>query len=80
MTFTSQKSYGEHTMDAFNQLINFMKDICKQSRFKELHLPNEEDYSLDENSVFFDLGSGMGKPCMHVAYRLGCKSYGLEME
>ena len=48
--------------------------------FKKLSLGNAAEYRLDENSVFFDLGSGFGKPCMHMSYKVGCRSYGLEME
>jgi Histone methylation protein DOT1 len=57
--------YGELTMGSMQKMINLMK----------LHT------GLDHNSYFIDVGSGIGKPNLHVAQDPGVRaSYGIEVE
>ena len=39
--------------------------------------PNE--YSLDENSLFFDIGSGFGFPQFAASFLTNCTSHGVEI-
>jgi hypothetical protein len=57
--------YGELTMGSMQKMINLMK----------------EHTHLDEHSYFIDVGSGIGKPNIHVAQDSRVKaSYGIEVE
>jgi Histone methylation protein DOT1 len=57
--------YGELTMGSMQKMIN----LCK------------EHAELDETSRFLDVGSGIGKPNLHVAYDPGVAvSVGIEVE
>jgi cyclopropane fatty-acyl-phospholipid synthase-like methyltransferase len=66
-------------MGSFNSLVKYLQGIGKATKFKQLKLV-AKDYALQEDSLFFDLGSGLGKPCYHMAFEVGCQSFGLEME
>ncbi|KAG6831644.1 hypothetical protein H0H92_008721 [Tricholoma furcatifolium] len=35
---------------------------------------------LDENSLFMDLGSGVGNVCVQASLQSGCRSYGIEIQ
>ena len=57
--------YGELTMGSMQKMINLMKKYT----------------SFDSNSRFIDVGSGIGKPNIHVCQDPGVEfSYGIEME
>lgn len=57
--------YGELTKGSMQKMVNLMK----------------EHTGLDENSKFIDVGSGIGKPNLHVNEDPGVAfSYGIEME
>lgn len=56
--------YGELTMGSMQKMINLMK----------------EHTGLDADSRFIDVGSGIGKPNLHVAQDPGCISIGIEVE
>ena len=57
--------FGELTQGAFQKVVEFLKDHCE----------------FDQNSLFLDIGSGLGKPNFHVSIDPGCKvSYGVELE
>ena len=57
--------YGELTMGSMQKMINLMK----------------EHTNFDATSRFIDVGSGIGKPNLHVAQDPGVKlSYGIEVE
>jgi len=57
--------YGEATMNCMKQVIEIMKEHC----------------NFSGSSSFIDIGSGLGKPCFHVAQDPGVKiSYGIELE
>lgn len=57
--------YGELTMGSMQKMINLMK----------------EHTGLDQTSRFIDVGSGIGKPNLHVAQDPGVEfSYGIEVE
>lgn len=57
--------YGELTMGSMQKMINLMK----------------EHTSFDNTSRFIDVGSGVGKPNLHVAQDPGVElSYGIEVE
>jgi hypothetical protein len=49
--------FGEITQHKFQLIINFMKEHC----------------GFDRNSLFLDIGSGMGKPNFHAVIDPGCK-------
>ncbi|CAK4693454.1 hypothetical protein LEN26_006474 [Aphanomyces euteiches] len=57
--------YGEITKKSMGNIIDFMVENCE----------------LNENSVFLDIGSGLGKPNFHAAVTPGVAiSYGVELE
>lgn len=57
--------YGELTMGSMQKMTNLMMEHC----------------GLDKNSRFIDVGSGIGKPNLHVAQHPGVEfSCGVEME
>jgi hypothetical protein len=57
--------YGELTMHSMQKMINLMKEYT----------------GFDANSRFIDVGSGIGKPSLHVAQDPGVHfSFGLEVE
>jgi len=57
--------YGELTVGSMQKMVNLMK----------------EHTDFDANSRFIDVGSGIGKPNLHVAQDPGVEfSYGIEME
>ena len=57
--------YGELTMTSMQKVINLMK----------------EHMNFNSNSKFIDVGSGIGKPNLHVCQDPGVKlSYGIEIE
>eukprot|EP00924_Labyrinthula_sp_SR-Ha-C_P008108 maker-scaffold_11-snap-gene-3.3-mRNA-1 protein AED:0.18 eAED:0.18 QI:116/1/1/1/1/1/2/238/338 len=57
--------YGELTKHSFQRIIDFMKEHCE----------------LGEESVFLDIGSGLGKPNFHAAADPGVKlSIGVEIQ
>lgn len=57
--------YGEITMGTFQKVLNFLRD----------------NLDFDANSAFLDIGSGLGKPNLHVALNPGVRmSFGLEVE
>lgn len=39
----------------------------------------KKTYDMNENSIFLDIGSGMGKPCLHLAVSVDCLSFGIEL-
>lgn len=57
--------YGELTMGSMQKMINLMKE--------------HTDFNAT-TSRFIDVGSGIGKPNLHVAQDPGCASYGIEVE
>ncbi|TMW64224.1 hypothetical protein Poli38472_012846 [Pythium oligandrum] len=57
--------YGEITQSSFQRVVDYLKENCE----------------LSEASLFLDVGSGLGKPNMHVAIDPGVEvSYGVELE
>jgi hypothetical protein len=57
--------YGELTMGSMQKMVNLMKEYT----------------GLDTSSRFIDVGSGIGKPNLHVAQDPGVEfSYGIEVE
>ena len=57
--------YGEITQQQFQKVVDFLKDHCE----------------FDHQSLFLDIGSGLGKPNFHVSIDPGCQvSYGVEIE
>lgn len=57
--------YGEITQNSFQRVVDYMKEHCE----------------LSKASLFLDVGSGLGKPNMHVAIDPGVEvSYGVELE
>ena len=52
---------------------------CKQRACKILYLLLAEEGKLDDDSVFLDVGSGLGKPNFHVSHRVKY-SVGVELE
>ncbi|CAM9568517.1 unnamed protein product, partial [Choristocarpus tenellus] len=57
--------YGELTVGCMQKVVNIMKEHC----------------GFNEKCSFIDVGSGLGKPNLHVAQDPGCEiSYGLELE
>jgi len=57
--------YGEATMGCMQRVINLMKEHCE----------------FDATCAFIDIGSGLGKPNLHVAQDPGVKiSFGIELE
>ncbi|CAM9348333.1 unnamed protein product [Chrysoparadoxa australica] len=57
--------YGELTMVSMQKVVNVLKEKC----------------AFDSTSAFIDVGSGLGKPNLHVAQDPGVEvSYGLELE
>ena len=57
--------YGELTMHSMQKMINLMKEHAQ----------------FDSTSRFIDVGSGIGKPSLHVTQDPGvCFSYGIEVE
>ena len=58
--------YGEVTMTSFHRLLYYLQSL-------------EGNCKLHQNSSFLDVGSGLGKPNLHVAAQLGCVSVGVEM-
>jgi len=57
--------YGEVTMGSFQKIVNFLKI----------------NLGFDHNSLFLDIGSGLGKPNFHVLLDPGVKySFGIELE
>ena len=56
--------YGELTLGSMNKIFTYLKDNC----------------SLDERSMFIDIGSGLGKPTLHCANFCNCLvSIGIEI-
>jgi 16S rRNA G527 N7-methylase RsmG len=49
--------FGEITQQKFQEIINYMKEHCE----------------FNDESLFLDVGSGMGKPNFHAAIDPGCK-------
>ena len=41
-------------------------------------IANADSYDLDASSNFLDIGSGLGKPNYHAAFKIGCYSMGIE--
>jgi hypothetical protein len=57
--------YGELTAGSFQKIVNFMTEMCE----------------LNEQSRFIDVGSGLGKPNLHVLQSPQvCLSVGVELE
>lgn len=57
--------FGEITMGSFQNIVNF---LC-------------EHLDFDSSSSFLDIGSGLGKPSLHVALNPGVRlSFGIEVE
>jgi hypothetical protein len=57
--------YGEITQNSFQRVVDFLKENC----------------ALTSESLFLDIGSGLGKPNFHVAVDPGVQvSYGVELE
>lgn len=65
----------------FNLLQNISvlieETISKDKSIKLKYSPNE--YNMDNNSLFLDIGSGFGKPVLHSALQVGCRSVGVEV-
>ena len=57
--------YGELTMHSMQKVVNFMTEHCE----------------MDSDSLFIDVGSGLGKPNFHAAQDPGVRvSVGIELE
>lgn len=57
--------YGEITITSMQRIVSFLEESC----------------NLNENSFFIDIGSGLGKPNIHVAAAVNVRlSLGLELE
>lgn len=77
-------TYGEFTKGALETIIDMMKsvsDIIKAADIPHVskNKKMKESYDLGENSIFLDLGSGAGKPCIHAAITCNCLAMGLEL-
>ena len=85
---TTQIGYGEISMFSMINLMNLfqnssilIKNYIERGKLpeKKLKYQNIEEYNMNENSFFLDIGSGFGKPVFHCAYQVGCKSCGVEV-
>ena len=47
--------------------------------FHNIVLALQKYTDIDQESIFLDVGSGLGKPCVHVAYVVGCRCIGVEI-
>lgn len=47
--------------------------------FHNIVLALQKYTNIDQDSIFLDIGSGLGKPCVHVAYVVGCRCVGIEI-
>jgi len=57
--------YGEVTMGSFQKIVNYLK----------------RDMAFNQDSIFLDIGSGLGKPNFHVLLDPGVQySFGVELE
>ena len=55
--------YGEVTMTSFHRLVLYLQSATK----------------LHSDSIFIDIGAGLGKPNLHVAAYIKCASIGIEL-
>ena len=85
---TTQIGYGEISMYSMTNLMNLfqnasilIKDYIDKGKLlnNSLKYQNVEDYNMNQNSFFLDIGSGFGKPVFHAAFQVGCKSVGYEV-
>jgi len=84
---TTQTGYGEIALGSMTSLLNLFQNIskliqyhCEKSEeFKELLLFEPEEYNMNKDSSFLDIGSGFGKPVFHSALQVGCFSKGVEV-
>lgn len=85
---TTQIGYGEISMYSMSNLMNLfqnasilIKDNIDKGKLlnNSLKYQNVEDYNMNQNSYFLDIGSGFGKPVYHAAFQVGCKSVGYEV-
>ena len=65
-------------MQCIDKLIN-IKVNEKDSKLKSQLLYPAEEYCMNINSFFLDIGSGFGKPVFHAALQCGCESKGIEV-
>jgi hypothetical protein len=63
------------------QSISKILDLKSKSdkKFKDSLIYKPEEYNMNENSLFLDMGSGFGKPVFHAAFQVGCESKGIEV-
>ena len=62
--------------------MKLIRNICEnnsQMLLKSDLIFEPEDYNMNENSSFLDIGSGFGKPNFHCALQVGCFSKGIEV-
>jgi len=52
--------------------------LLTEEQINRLPFP-KEDYNLNENSTFLDIGSGFGKPVFHASLQTYCHSKGIEV-
>ena len=64
--------------DIFN-LFQSISQLIENQRLENILVSKKEDYNLNKNSYFLDIGSGFGKPVFHAAYQVGCESMGIEV-
>ena len=85
---TTQIGYGEISMYSMTNLMNLfqnasllIKDYIDKGKLlkNSLKFQNVEEYNMNQNSFFLDIGSGFGKPVFHAAFQVGCKSVGYEV-
>ena len=74
----AQFGYGEITAVSIKTMLAFI-GCLENTQAIDHNIPDLDLYEITDESIFLDIGYGLGKAVMHVALAIGCRSHGIEV-
>ena len=74
----AQFGYGEISAASIKHLVCHLSKLESTQAISQ-GIPDPLSYNITKDSSFLDIGSGLGKAVMHVAFETQCRAHGIEV-